>query len=159
MGPAGGVGLLFGFSPIVYCVREGDEINTKSRGGGWRLRLCGDVGADCRKTGSPPCRLHHSHRHAWHDAIRRDGTKSGLWPFKKSGFRRCKNSCLSEPPPQQPESLPKPSLMGWSYFLLSLRRLCGSHSNWGRLGWGLLVGWGFSLAFPPLFIASVRVMK
>ncbi len=31
MGPAGGMGLLFGFFPIVYCVREGDEINTKSR--------------------------------------------------------------------------------------------------------------------------------
>ena len=50
MGPAGGVGLLFGFFPIVYCAYDGDEINTKSRGGGWRLRLGGDVGADCQKT-------------------------------------------------------------------------------------------------------------
>ena len=31
MGPAGGMGLLFGFFPIVYCACEGDEINTKSR--------------------------------------------------------------------------------------------------------------------------------
>ena len=100
MGPAGGMGLLFGFFPIVYCVREGDEINTKSRGGGWRLRLGGDVGADCRKTGFPACRLRHPHRHARHDAILRDGTKSGLWPFKKSGFRRYKNSCLLETPLQ-----------------------------------------------------------
>ena len=88
MGPAGGVGVLFGFFPIVYCVGEGDEINTKNRGGGWRLRLGGDVGADCRKTSFPPCRRRHPHRHARHDAIRRDGKKSGLWPFKKSGFRR-----------------------------------------------------------------------
>ena len=98
MGPAGGMEFLFGFSPIVYCVREGDGINTKSRGGGWRLRLGGDVGADCRKTGFPPCRLYHPHRHARHDAILRDGTKSGLWPFKKSGFRRYKNSYLFEAP-------------------------------------------------------------
>ncbi len=59
----------------IYCVREGDEINTKSRGGGWRLRLGVDGGAD---------RLHHPHRHAVHDAIHHDGKKSGLWPFKKS---------------------------------------------------------------------------
>ena len=52
-----------------------------------------------------------------------------------------------------------PSPRGGSSFLLSLRWLCGSPSNWGRLGWGLLVGWGFSLAFPLLFIESVRVMK
>ena len=37
---------------------------------------------------------HHPHRHARHDAFRRDGKKSGLWPFKKSGFRWYKNSCL-----------------------------------------------------------------
>ena len=100
MGPAGGVGLLFGFFPIVYCAYDGDEINTKSRGGGWRLRLGGDVGADCQKTSFPPCRLHHPHRHARHDAILRDGKKSGLWPFKKSGFRRYKNNCLLETPLQ-----------------------------------------------------------
>ena len=41
-------------------------------------------GADCRKTSFPLCRLHHPHHHAAHDAIRRDGKKSGLWPFKKS---------------------------------------------------------------------------
>ena len=51
-----------------------------------------DGGADCRKTSFPPCRLHHPHRHAVHDAIRRNGKKSGLRPFKKSGFRRYKNS-------------------------------------------------------------------
>ena len=62
MGLAGGMGLLFGFFPIVYCVREGDEINTKSRGGGCRLRLGVDGDADCRKTGFPPCRLRHPPR-------------------------------------------------------------------------------------------------
>ena len=46
-----------------------------------------------------------------------------------------------------------------SSFLLSLMWLCGSPSHLRRLGWGLLVGWGFSLAFSLLFIASVRVMK
>ena len=109
MGAAGGMGLLFGFFPIVYCVREGDEINTKSRGGGWRLRLGGDVGADCRKTGFPPCLRRHPHRHARHDAIFRDGKGSGLWPFKKSGFRRCKNNCLLEAPS-------KPFPMGWGFY-------------------------------------------
>gem|GEM_PF-2736194 len=109
MGSAGGMGLLFGFFPIVYCVGEGDEINTKCRGGGWRLRLGVDGGADCRKTSFPPCRLRHPHRHARHDAIRCDGTKSGLCPFKKSGFRQCKNSCLLETPLQ---TLPK----GWGFY-------------------------------------------
>ena len=95
--------------PTIFCVREGDEINTKSRCGGWRLRLGGDVGADCRKTSFPPCRFHHPHRHARHGAILRDDTKSGLWPFKKSGFRRCKNSCLLEAPS-------KPFPMGWGFY-------------------------------------------
>ena len=86
-----------GVLPIVYCACEGDDINTKNRGGGWRLRLGVDGGADCRKTSFPPCRLHHPHRHAGHDAIRRDGKKSGLRPFKKSGFRRYKNSHSCNP--------------------------------------------------------------
>ena len=81
------------FSPLFIASMRGDEINTKSRGGGWRLRLGVDGGADCRKTSFPPCRLHHPHRHAMHDDIRRDGKKSGQRPFKKSGFRRYKNSC------------------------------------------------------------------
>ena len=80
MGPAGGVGLLFGFFPIVYCAYDGDEINTKSRGGGWRLRLGGDVGADCQKTSFPPCRRRHPHRHALHDDNSRHGSKSGRRP-------------------------------------------------------------------------------
>ena len=131
VGPAGGMEFLFGFSPIVYCVREGDEINTKSRGVGWRLRLGGDVGADCRKTGFPPCRLHHFHRHARHDAIFRDGTKSGLWPFKKSGLRRCKNSCLSEDPLQ---TLPN-----------GLGLLCRARGLlWPFLSWSVRVGNGAS---------------
>ena len=82
-GASVGWGLLFGVFSIIYCACEGDEINTKSRGGGWRLRLGVDGGSDCRKTGFPPCRLHHPHRHAVHDAIRHDGKKSGLRPFKK----------------------------------------------------------------------------
>ena len=85
------------FSPLFFASVKGDKINTKSRGGGWRLRLGVDGGADCRKTSFPPCRLHHPHRHAAHDAIRRDGKKSGLRPFKKSGFRRYKNSHLCNP--------------------------------------------------------------
>ena len=92
-GASVGWGLLIGIFPTIYCACEGDDINTKNRGGGWRLRLGVDGGADCRKTSFPPCRLHHPHRHAVHDAIRRDGKKSGLRPFKKSGFRRYKNSC------------------------------------------------------------------
>ena len=128
MGPAGGVGLLFGFFPIVYCAYDGDEINTKSRGGGWRLRLGVDGGADCRKTSFPACRLHHPHRHARHDAILRDGTGSGLWPFKKSGFRRCKNNCLLEPPS-------KPFPMGWGLlwqFLSWSVRVENGASGWGK---------------------------
>ena len=70
--------------PIVYCVCEGDEINTKSRGDGWRLRLGVDGGADCRKTSFPPCRLHHPHRHAVHDAIHRDGSKSPAFAGTKT---------------------------------------------------------------------------
>ena len=84
-------------SPLFFASVRGDKINTKSRGGGCRLRLGVYGGADCRKTGFPPCRLHHPHRHAVHDAIRRDGKKSGLRPFKKSGFRRYKNSCPCNP--------------------------------------------------------------
>ncbi len=83
--------------PTIYRDYEGEIINTKSRGGGWRLRLGVYGGADLRKTSFPPCRLHHPHRHAVHDAIRRDGKKSGLRPFKKSGFRRYKNSCPCNP--------------------------------------------------------------
>ena len=99
MGPAGGMGLLFGFFPIVYCVREGDEINTKSRGGGWRLRLGGDVGADCRKTGFPPCRLHHPHRHARHAAILRDGKKAAFGRSKSPAFAGAKTTAYWRPPP------------------------------------------------------------
>ena len=64
----------------IYCVYEGDEVNTKSRGCGCRLRLGVDGGADSRKTSFPPCRLRHPHRHARHDDSRRDGIKSGPWP-------------------------------------------------------------------------------
>ena len=47
--------------------------------------------------------------------------------------------------------LPMPSPRGGSSFLLCLRWLCGVHSPWGRLGWGLCgapspwgrLGWGF----------------
>ena len=68
--------------------------NTKSRGGDCRLRLSVAGGSASRKMSFPPCRLRHPHRHAWHDAIRRDGKKSGLWPFKKSCFRRYKKQLL-----------------------------------------------------------------
>ena len=66
---------------IHYLLRLcGDEVNTKSRGCGCRLRLGVDGGADSRKTSFPPCRLHHPHRHARYDDSRRDGKKSGPWP-------------------------------------------------------------------------------
>ena len=122
---------------IVYCIREGDEINTKSRCGGWRLRLGGDVGADRRKTSFPSCRLHHPHRHAAHDAIRRDGKKSGLRPFKKSAVGGTKTAACESPSPNLLKPLPMPSPRGGSSFLLCLRVLGAAPSPWGRPGWGL----------------------
>ena len=85
--------------------------------------------------------------------------KAACGRSKSPAFAGIKTATYLRPPPQQPEPLPKPSLMGWNSFLLSLRRLCGSPSHLRRLGWGLLVGRGFSLAFSLLFIASVRGMK
>ena len=78
--------------PTVYCVCGADEINTKNRVADGGFALVWMVVQTVGKTSFPPCRLHHPHRHALHDAIHRDGKKSGLRPFKKSGFRRYKNS-------------------------------------------------------------------
>ena len=58
---------------------HGDEINTKSRGHCWRLRLGGAGGADSRKTSFPSCRHRHPHRHAVHDASNDHGKKSRRW--------------------------------------------------------------------------------
>ena len=41
-------------SPLFFAFVRGEEINTKSRGGGCRLRLGVDGGADSRKTSFPP---------------------------------------------------------------------------------------------------------
>ena len=119
-----------GVLPIVYCACEGDEINTKSRGGGWRLRLGGDVGADRRKTSFPPCRLHHPHRHAVHDAIRRNGKKKRPPTVQKVRLSPVQKQLRIEAPPQ-------PSPKDGSSFLLCLMWFRGAPSPWGRLGWGL----------------------
>ena len=57
----------------------GDEINTKSRGHCWRLRLGGDVSNAYRKTSFPPGHRRHHHRHATHDASNNHGKKSRRW--------------------------------------------------------------------------------
>ena len=145
--------------PTVYCVCEGDEINTKSRvaDGGFALAwmVVPTVGKRVflRAVSTIPTVMH---------GMTPSSTtvqKAAYGRSKSPAFAGAKTAAYWRPTPQQPEPLPKPSLMGWNYFLLSLRRLCGSPSHLGRLGWGLLVGWGFSLAFSLLFIASVRVMK
>ena len=124
--------------PTIYCACEGGEINTKSRGCGWRLRLGVYGGADRRKTSFPPCRLHHPHRHAVHDAIRHDGKKIGLRPFKKSGFRRYKNNWLLETPPQTLlKAPPHPSPSGGSSTLQSLRLFGQRFFPLGKTGMGL----------------------
>ena len=66
-------------------------------------------GADRRKTSFPPCRLHYPLRHARHDDSRRNGKKSGLWPFKKSGVGGKKTAANRGPSPNSPES-PSPAL-------------------------------------------------
>ena len=71
-----------------------DDINTKSHGGCCRLRLFVTVGDGSRKTRFPPCRRRHPQRHALHDDNSRHGSKSGLWPFKKSAVGGKKNSSL-----------------------------------------------------------------
>ena len=58
---------------------HGDELNTKSRGHYWRLRLGGDGGDDSRKTSFPSCRHRHLHRHAVHDASSDHGKKKRRW--------------------------------------------------------------------------------
>ena len=88
---------LLGVLPIVYCVREGDEINTKSRvvDGGFALAwtVVPTVGKRVflRAVSTIP-------------TVMRCMTpstatvkKSGLRPFKKSGFRRYKNSHSCNP--------------------------------------------------------------
>ena len=62
------------------------EIKTKSRGGGWRHHLGGDVGADCRKASFPSCHHRHHQCHALHDDNSDHGSESGHRPFKKSAF-------------------------------------------------------------------------
>ena len=57
----------------------------------------GFVGDASRKTRFPPCRRHHPQRHALHDDNSRHGSKSGLWPFKKSAFggKKISSMCYS----------------------------------------------------------------
>ena len=120
---------------------HGAEINTKSRGHCWRLRLGGDVSNACRKTSFPPGHRRHHHRHAVHDASNDHGKKAAVGGKKKSGWRRYKNSCLGEAPPQ-------PSPRGGSPFLLCFRRFGGTPAPWGGLGRGPSLnalpweGWG-----------------
>ena len=52
----------------------------------------GGVGDASQKTSFPPYRRHHPQRHALHDDNSRHGSKSGLWPFKKSAFGGKKNT-------------------------------------------------------------------
>ena len=72
---------------------------------------------------------------------------------KKSGWRRYKNSCLWVNLPSPPKAPPQPSPRGGRPFLLCLRRLSGTPSLWGGLGWGLsTLG-----SCPHTFCYSVRV--
>jgi len=98
------------------------DINTKSHGGCCRLRLFVAVGDGSRKTSFPPCRRRHPQRHALHDDNSRHGSKSGLWPFKKSAFGGEKTAAC-KPPPQ-------PSPRGGNSFSLCLRRLWCTPSPW-----------------------------
>ena len=82
-----------GVLPIVYYVREGDEINTKSRvaDGGFALAwmVVPTIGKRVflRVVSTIPTVMRGMMTAA------ATVKKSGLWPFKKSGFRRYKNSC------------------------------------------------------------------
>ena len=79
-----------------------DDINTKSHGVCCRLRLFVAVGDGSRKTRFPPSRRRHPQRHALHDDNSRHGSKSGLWPFKKSAFGGKKTAdCRPLPSPYQ----------------------------------------------------------
>ena len=166
-----------GVLPIVYCVREDDEINTKSRGGGWRLRLGVYGGADCRKTSFPPCRLRHPHRHAVHDAIHHDGKKKRPMAVQKVRLSPVQKQLLVEAPPQillKPlpcppqgagvywspspnppqgagvplEAPPHPSPRGGSPFPLCLRVLGWCSFPLGKAGMGPAVGRYAPLATP-----------
>ena len=77
--------------------KQGDTKNTKSRGDSCRLRQGVPAGDARRKTGFPPCRPHHPHRHARHDDSSHDGKKSGRWPFKKSAVGGTKTAAYRRP--------------------------------------------------------------
>ncbi|CDD00489.1 unknown [Prevotella sp. CAG:474] len=140
---------------------HGAEINTKSRGHCWRLRLGGAGGADRRKTSFPSCRHRHPHRHAVHDASSDHGKKSRRWREKKSGWRREKKTLAVKKvrlAPVQKQLLgrsPSPALL---MPLPNPPQGAGVHSccvlggfverpPLGRVGVGLLesLGWGFQL--------------
>lgn len=91
---------------------HGDEINTKSRGHCWRLRLGGDVSNACRKTSFPPGHRRHPHRHATHDASNDHGKKKPPLAVKKVRLAPVEKQLLwVSPSPALPTPLPGPPQM------------------------------------------------
>ena len=105
-----GWGFSLAFFPIVYCAYDGDEINTKSRGGGWRLRLGGDVGADCQKNEfssvSPPPSPTVMHGMTPSSATVK---KAAFGRSKSPAFAGTKTTAYWRP-------LSKPFPMGWGFY-------------------------------------------
>ena len=114
---------------------HGAEINTKSRGHCWRLRLGGAVSNAYRKTSFPPGHRRHPHRHAVHDASSIHGKKSPAGAGTKT-------AACGSPSPALLKAHPRPSPKGRNPFSLCLRWLCGTPSLWGGVGRGFWVGGG-----------------
>ena len=130
-------------------ISKRDEINTKSRGHCWRLRLGGAVSNAYRKTSFPPGHRHHHHRHALHDASSNNGKKTAVGGKKspagagtKTAACRSPTPVLLMPLPCYPKAPPLPSPRGGSPFSLCLRWLGGTPSLWGGAGRGFWEGWG-----------------
>ena len=118
-------------------ISKRDEINTKSRGLCWRLRLGGAVSNAYRKTSFPPGHRHHHHRHALHDACSNNGKKTAVGGKKNPAGAGTKTAACRSPTPAILMSLPCPPPRGGRPFLLCLRWLGGTPSLWGGLGRGL----------------------
>ena len=83
----------------------------------------GGGGDASRKTSFPPCRRHHPQRHALHDDNSRHGSKSGLWPFKKSAFGGKKTAdCRPLPSPPQGAGIHSRCVLGDCSYALFLEK-------------------------------------
>ena len=125
--------------PTVCCVCEGNEINTKIRvaDGGFAFAWMVVPTVGKRVFLRAVSTIYTVMRCMTPSAA--TVKKSAFGRSKSPAFAGTKTAANRGPSPNLLKPLPMPSPRGGSFFLLSLRMLCGAPSSWGKLGWDLLV--------------------